>query len=53
MEGPTVQLESGLLWRQHIHQLREWVKDSYDGVNVSPESDVEAPTGGLSSQAKS
>ena len=28
----------------HINQLR-------DGVNVSPECDVEAPTGGLSSQA--
>ena len=40
----TVQLESGLLWRQHIDQLR-------DGVNVPPESDMEVPTGGLSSQA--
>ena len=42
----TVQLESRFLWRQHnvIDQLR-------DGVNVSPESDVEAPRGGLSSQA--
>ena len=29
---------------RHIDQLR-------DGVNVPPESDVEVPTGGLSSQA--
>ena len=46
-KGPlsyTVQLESGLLWQRHIDQLR-------DGVNVLPESDVEVPTGGLSSQA--
>ena len=40
----TVQLESGALWRRHIDQLR-------DGVNASPESDVEAPTGGPGSQA--
>ena len=40
----TVQLESGLLWWRHIDQLR-------DGVNVSPQSDVETSTGGLSSQA--
>ena len=46
-KGPlsyTVQLESGLLWRRHIDQLRH-------GINVSPESGVEAPTGGLGSQA--
>ena len=40
----TVQLESGLLWRRHIDQLR-------DGIIVSLESNVEAPTGGLGSQA--
>ena len=38
--GPLSQLELGLLWQQHIDQLK-------DGVNISPES---APTGGLSSQ---
>ena len=46
-KGPlsyTVQLESGLLWRRHIDQLQ-------DGIDVSSESDVEALTGGLCSQA--
>ena len=46
-KGPlsyTVQMESGLLWWRHIAQLR-------DNVNVSPQSDVETSTGGLSSQA--
>ena len=46
-KGPlsyTVQLELGLLWRRHIDQLR-------DGVDVSPENDVEAPSTGLNSPA--